>query len=330
MERELVVQTRQLTKIFGSHRAVNELDLNVFRGDVFGLLGPNGSGKTTTIRMLTGLMKPTIGEVMLFGHHFTNSLSRRRVLRRIGAIIEQPTFYPYLSGYDNLLGIATFAGLPWNPSTHKRIEEVLSQVDLASRGKDIYRTYSLGMKQRLGIAAALLNYPELIILDEPTNGLDPAGVVEIRALLAQLAQQGITILISSHLLYEVQQICSQIAIIQNGQLLVQGNVRDLLVARSGVALSFSRPGMLQQAESVLQEARKKKAPWIQDIERIKPEPGTWMPPDGALLRINTSAEKINDVSPLLQELGIYPTEIRMQTPSLEQFFISLTNNNGHV
>ncbi|HEU5347462.1 MAG TPA: ABC transporter ATP-binding protein, partial [Ktedonobacterales bacterium] len=225
---EIVLTTTGLTKRYGKRLAVNGLNLDVRRGDVFGLLGPNGSGKSTTLRMVLGLVWPTEGSISLFGNNHSQSDQRRAALRRVGAVVEQPAFYPYLSARQNLRGVAIFAGLPTSPQTHKRVDEALGYVGLTERADDAYRKYSLGMKQRLGIAAALLTQPELVLLDEPTNGLDPVGMVEVRALIQQLAQRGITVLLASHLLHEVQQVCTHVAIMKEGSLLAQGEVSDLL------------------------------------------------------------------------------------------------------
>jgi ABC-2 type transport system ATP-binding protein len=237
---EAVVRTVGLTKRYGQRLAVNGLSLDVQRGDVFGLLGPNGSGKTTTLRMLLGLVWPTAGEIHMFGGDMAESTQRRAALRRVGAVVEQPAFYPYLSGRENLRGVAVFAGLADTPQTRTRIEEALAHVGLAERANDAYRKYSLGMKQRLGIAAALLMEPELVILDEPTNGLDPAGVVEVRGLISTLAQRGITIVLSSHLLYEVQQVCTRVAVLKDGALLGQGLVSELLASHGLYAAEVRR------------------------------------------------------------------------------------------
>jgi ABC-2 type transport system ATP-binding protein len=320
----VVLRTEQLTKHYGRFPAVSNLNLEVRRGDVFGLLGPNGSGKTTTLGMILGLIWPTAGRVFLFGNPITDDQARRAALQRIGAIVEQPAFYPYLTGRENLLGVATFAGLPTDATTRARIEEVLIQVGLAGRARDAYRKYSLGMKQRLGIAAALLTNPELIVLDEPTNGLDPAGMVEVRALIGQLAQRGITVLLSSHLLHEVQQVCTRVAILKQGVLLAQGAVSDLLASQIGIQLGFSQPELLQKAISVLQEAAGTTAPWLRSTRYIQPEPGAWVPPGGWFLLVDAPLEHAPDINALLGAQGIYAAEIRRREANLEQFFLALT------
>jgi ABC-2 type transport system ATP-binding protein len=219
----MVIETRDLTKTFDTRTAVSRLDLQVHKGDIFGFLGQNGAGKSTTIRMLVGLVKPTSGNVWLVGHRLPQA--REHALRRVGAIVEAPAFYENLTGLENL---RIFSGLSGHVNA-PRFREVLRGVHLLGRENDKVRVYSHGMRQRLGIAQALLPRPELLILDEPTDGLDPQGIREIRQLLIDLAQQqGLTIFLSSHLLHEVERICNRIAIIDQGKLLYQGFVQALL------------------------------------------------------------------------------------------------------
>ncbi len=323
---ELILRTEGLTKRFGNRVAVNGLNLEVIRGTVFGLLGPNGSGKTTTLRMILGLIWPNEGQVLLFGSRMSDDTSRRAALRRVGAIVEQPAFYPYLSGRENLLGIATFAGLPNDAATSARVDAALMQVGLAPRAKDAFKKYSLGMKQRLGIAAALLADPELLILDEPTNGLDPAGMVEVRALISQLAGRGITVLLSSHLLYEVQQVCTHVAILKEGHLLAQGDVGQLLTGQGGIVLGFANPELLPKAANILNEARQTQTPWLRGVQYIAPEQGAWVPPGGWLLLADAPAERAAEVNGLLGAQGIYAAEVRRREGNLEQFFLALTGD----
>jgi ABC-type multidrug transport system ATPase subunit len=204
-----VVITEALTKKYGDRVAVDRVSMTVLRGEVYGFLGPNGAGKTTTLRMLLGLVRPTAGSASIG----TN---------RVGALIEGPGFHPYLSGRDNLRTVARFRGF-----AEAEVERVLERVDLADRATDKYKGYSLGMKQRLGVAAALMGDPELIVLDEPTNGLDPAGMADMRALVVDLARGGQTVLLSSHLLAEVQEICDRVGVINNGRLLRQSTVAEM-------------------------------------------------------------------------------------------------------
>jgi ABC-2 type transport system ATP-binding protein len=217
------IETRDLTKTFDSRIAVDRLSLQVQAGDVFGFLGENGAGKSTTIRMLLGLVKPSSGQISLLGYDVPQH--REQALRKVGAIVDAPAFYDNLSGLENL---RIFSSLTGQVASH-RYREVLRWVNLAGRENDKVRIYSHGMRQRLGLAQALLPQPELLILDEPTDGLDPQGIREIRQLLVDLAQQhGLTIFLSSHLLHEVERICNRIAIIDEGRMLYQGTVRSLV------------------------------------------------------------------------------------------------------
>lgn len=227
---EVVLQTKSLTKRFKKLVAVDNLDLIVYRGDVFGFLGPNGAGKSTTIRMLTSLIYPDSGEIFLFNEKL--SPTNKNVLRRVGAIVESPDFYLYLTAYKNLEILARIYGI--NP-TRKQIMEILEFVGLANRWNSKVKTFSHGMKQRLGIAQALLHNPDLIILNEPTTGLDPHGMKEIRDLIVQLAKEkGKTVFLSSHLLYEIEQVANRMIIINNGKKIIEGNVKDLLDTKNAV------------------------------------------------------------------------------------------------
>jgi ABC-type multidrug transport system ATPase subunit len=227
---EVVLQTKSLTKRFKKLVAVDNLDLIVYRGDVFGFLGPNGAGKSTTIRMLTSLIYPDSGEIFLFNEKL--SPTNKNVLRRVGAIVESPDFYLYLTAYKNLEILARIYGI--NP-TRKQIMEILEFVGLANRWNSKVKTFSHGMKQRLGIAQALLHNPDLIILNEPTTGLDPHGMKEIRDLIVQLAKEkGKTVFLSSHLLYEIEQVANRMIIINNGKKIIEGNVKDLLDTKNVV------------------------------------------------------------------------------------------------
>src|SRR2546429_3053495 len=220
----LAVETRGLTKRYSTGvLAVADLNLRVRTGEVYGFLGPNGAGKTTTLRMLSGLLRPTSGSATVAGGVPGSVAS----LARMGAMVETPAFSPSLSGRDNLRVVARYAGVP-----RSRVEPVLQQVDLTDRARHKFRTYSTGMKQRLGVAAALLKEPELLILDEPTSGLDPQGTVGMRELIKQLRHGGRTVLLSSHLLNEVELTCDRVGVIAKGQLVAEGTV-DELRARSG-------------------------------------------------------------------------------------------------
>ena len=218
------VVTLGLSKRFGRRLAVDGLDLRIPVGSITGFVGPNGAGKTTTIRMLLGLIRPTSGRGTVLGHTLGHS---RAYLPRVGALIEGPTFYPALSGRENLMVLARLGGIQT-----KRVDAVLRRVGLGPRALDPFRTYSLGMRQRLGIGAALLPSPQLLVLDEPTNGLDPHGIAEIRAMLRSFADDGMTVFVSSHLLAEIQQICEHLVVIEAGRLIFQGGVEELLAARA--------------------------------------------------------------------------------------------------
>jgi ABC-2 type transport system ATP-binding protein len=223
---EVALEVRNLTRTYGTRAAVRALDLTVYAGDVYGFLGPNGAGKTTAIRCILGLIRRTAGEVAIFG--VRDPVAARR---SVGAIVETPAFHDWMSGRDNLRVACAYAGIQ-SGATEPEIDRVLERVGLAERARDRAGTYSLGMRQRLGIARALLGKPRLLILDEPTNGLDPRGMREVRDLVRSLAlHDQITIVVSSHLLAEVQAICNRVAILQEGGLKAEGKVEDLLAAR---------------------------------------------------------------------------------------------------
>ena len=217
------LELRALGKTYGrgtrAKRAVSDVSLSVLRGEVYGFLGPNGAGKSTTIRMALGLIRPTGGEVRLFGR----PVSDRQALRRVGSLVDGGTFYPFLSGRDNLRVLARTQG-----SDGARIEQVLERVDLAGDARRKVKGYSTGMKQRLGVAAALLDDPDLVILDEPANGLDAAGIQDMRTLLRGLARDGKAVFLSSHLLHEVEQICDRVAVVHKGKLIREATVREML------------------------------------------------------------------------------------------------------
>ncbi len=235
-----VIETQGLTKRYRKTVAVDRVSFSVERGQIFGFLGPNGSGKTTTIGMLLGITTPTAGEFRLFGERGSGDLHRIR--RRVGATLEQPNFYPYLSGFDNLRIAASVKGVG-----RSRIHEVLDLVGLRDRRKDAFKAYSLGMKQRLALAATLLGDPELIILDEPANGLDPEGMREIRKIILELGERGKTIFLSSHLLHEVERTCTHVAVIRKGRIIRQDSVGELLSGNVLVELGSADPVALEEA-----------------------------------------------------------------------------------
>jgi ABC-type multidrug transport system ATPase subunit len=269
--------------------------MTVRRGEVYGFLGPNGAGKTTTLRMLLGLIRPTSGSASIMG----TSPGAPAGLARVGALVETPAFYPYLSGRENLRVLARYASVP--PA---RVEEVLEIVDLEGRAEDTFKTYSLGMKQRLGVAATLLKDPELLILDEPTNGLDPKGMADMRALIRKLGQGQRTVLVSSHLLGEVEQICDRVGVIQLGRLVAEGPVAEL----RGSAGLLVRAEPLEQARTVV--AR------VPGVERVEVVGGT--------LKIAVDPAQAGEINRALFAEGITATSLHVQQQSLEEVFFQLT------
>jgi ABC-2 type transport system ATP-binding protein len=296
---EVVLRTAGLTKRYGRLVAVADLDLEVRSGQVYGFLGPNGSGKTTTIAMLLGLLHPDRGRVELFG--LDARLHLPHLLRRTGAVMEAPSFYPHLSGRANL---RIFAILSRDVS-RRRIDEVLDLVGLSDRAASKVRTYSLGMKQRLALAAALLHDPQLVILDEPTNGLDPAGMREVRQLIRNLGEMGKTVFVSSHLLHEVEQTCTHVGILKQGRLLAQQPVSELL--RQGQALELEATDG-EAAARVLSELD-----WVTAVTRQ----------DNRLV-VQAPLQRAADVSRALAEHGVYLYELRPHENTLEEFFLEVT------
>jgi len=308
MHTEAVIRTWELTKRFGKTTAVDELTMEVPRGEVFGFLGPNGAGKTTTIAMLLGLVHPTAGGAEVLGCDIRKNLGP--ALRRTGATIESPAFYPYLSGRDNLrvVGLCTGGVGP------RRVDEVLERVGLAGRGGDLFRVYSMGMKQRLALAAALLNEPEFLILDEPTNGLDPAGIQETRAMLRHMVdEQGKSVFLSSHQLHEVQQVCDRVVIIDRGHVIAQGRVDELLRQREAIEVELTEPEV-ERAESMLRGLG-----WVQAIRR-----------DGTRIHVSAPADRSREVAEALAASAIYPTQLVRVSSTLEDLFLTLTRDNGHA
>ncbi|MEF2969169.1 ATP-binding cassette domain-containing protein [Paenibacillus sp. M1] len=233
---EMIIQTKGLTKKYRGRFAVDHLDLEIAKGDIYGFLGPNGAGKTTTIRMLLGLISPTKGSIRIFGRELHKD--KLAILRRIGSLVEYPSYYGHLSAIENLEAIRRILGVP-----KSRIAEVLEIVSLTDESRRPVKGFSLGMKQRLGIAASLLGSPDLLILDEPTNGLDPAGIHEIRELIKSMpSQYGITVLVSSHLLSEVEQMANRVGIIREGRMVFQDTIQNLrLQASHDIELVVSEP-----------------------------------------------------------------------------------------
>jgi ABC-type multidrug transport system ATPase subunit len=236
------LETSGLTRTYGSHVVVKNLDLRVAKGDIYGFLGPNGAGKTTTMRMILGLIARDAGEVRIFGD--VDPIAGRR---RLGGIVEGPRFYPYLSGIENLRIFAAYTG----GASEQRLSELLALVRLADRAKDLVRTYSLGMKQRLGIAQALLNSPGLLLLDEPSNGLDPKGIKEVRELIIRLRdEEGLTVFVSSHVLSELDKLCTRIGIIQDGQKIAEGTTEELVEDGEDLEAAFLRLTATSEPEQI--------------------------------------------------------------------------------
>ena len=310
-----VLETIGLTKTFGTLVAVDALHLEVKQGDVFGFLGPNGSGKTTTIRMVLGLLRPTTGQVHLFGRDNATHLSAN--LFRLGALIEMPVFYPYLSGLDNLRVLAIRSGMQLGNVSNIRVDAVLDLIDLRDRAHDLYRTYSLGMKQRLGIGAALLTDPELILLDEPTNGLDPAGVHDIRQLILRLATQGKTVFLSSHLLYEVQQVCNRVAILQKGHLLKQGNVQELLYNEQ-IVVRMNTVEETKQAFAYLQTQLEQNLSWLKGLSTGVDAQ------HNEVIFVQVPTIRSAEVVALLAQQKLFPTELYHYETTLEELFLDVT------
>lgn len=301
---EPILQTESLTKKYQRRLAVDGLSLSVERGDIFGFLGQNGAGKSTVIRMALGLVRPTSGRVLLFGH----DMAKRplRALGRVGAIVEAPAFYENFSGRDNLRIFAAMSG----GANRRQIEETLDLVGLPTRGGDPVRTYSHGMRQRLGIAQALLPHPEFIILDEPTDGLDPQGINEVRLLLPRLqAELGLTIMLSSHLLHEVERVCNRVAIIDEGRLLYQGGLENLVATER----------LIRITAEPLEEA----------YQLLKRDPSLSVSRNGSRsLYVRMRDEQIPRVNALLVQNNIRVRELSSQQATLEEVFLTLTKANS--
>ncbi|MGW2330647.1 ABC transporter ATP-binding protein [Streptomyces sp. NPDC001700] len=309
---DAVVETRGLTKRYrGGQLAVDALDLTVPRGSVFGFLGPNGSGKTTTIRMLMGLIEPTSGGARLLGLPMPRAA--RSVLPRVGALIEGPALYPYLSGRDNLLRYDA-ADPTADPRTRAaRAASALERVGLGAAAGKKARAYSLGMKQRLGLAAALLQPRELLVLDEPTNGLDPQGMREIRTLVRALAQEGTTVFLSSHLLDEIEQVCTHAAVMTRGRLVAQGTVAELAAGSRG-RLSVTTP---DPADAV----RVLKEHGVTDLVVLEERVSGELP---------TPAPEPADLNAALVRAGVRVRAFGAEGASLEDAFVALTGEGFDV
>lgn len=298
----MIITTTALTRTFGALTAVDELDLRLPSGGVIGLVGPNGSGKSTLIRMLLGLVAPSAGSGEVLGQSISDP---RRYARSVGALIENPAFVPSLSARANLASLAALRSLP-----RGRVDEVLDTVGLTGRGDEPVRRFSLGMKQRLGIAAALLPDPELLILDEPTNGLDPAGIVEIRALLRHLGGTGHTVVVSSHLLSEIESICSYVVVIRFGVLVFSGPIGQLMDrAETRVEVAPERPEDLELLAGTLGRAG-----W-----------GVTRREDS--LHVGASAGEAAQVNRTAAEAGVTLRELRVHRDNLEAIFLAMTGSD---
>jgi ABC-2 type transport system ATP-binding protein len=294
-----IVSTAGLTRRYGPITAVNDLSLVVPAGGVVGLVGPNGAGKSTLIRMLLGLVRPTAGSASVLGSPITDPA---RYASRVGALVESPAFVPGLSARANLVSLARLRRLPLT-----RVDEVLSVVGLAGRDREPVSNFSLGMKQRLGIALALLPDPELLILDEPTNGLDPAGIVEIRGLLRSLGQAGRTVIVSSHLLAEVEAACDHVVVIRSGRLLFEGPMSDLLArTRAHVDLRAEHAEDTDRLHAALTNAA-----WT--VTR-----------DDAVLRVATEGARSADLNRAATAIGVTLSGLNVVQDSLEDIFLAMT------
>ena len=297
---DVAIETSGLSKRFRKRTAVQPIDLSVPRGSLFGYLGPNGAGKTTTIRMLLGLARPTSGSAVMLGRSVPGGLAAVR--RSIGSVLEDPAFYPRLSAATNLRILARTAG---DRAALGRIDTLLERVGLSDRAGDKVRTYSHGMRQRLGLAAALLHDPELIVLDEPATALDPAGIRDVRGMLAALRDEGRTIFISSHLLSEVEQICDEVAVVSKGRMMYQGPLSGLTGGHGRVRVGVERPD---------------------EAARIVAERGWTAARDGDDVLVDGAPAA--EVNRALAERGLYAHTIAQETRRLEEVFLELTEERG--
>lgn len=302
---EKILSVKNLTKKF-KRIVVNNISFDVEKGNVYGLLGPNGSGKSTTFGMLLSTINPTSGDWYWFGERGTDP----DTLKKIGAIIEQPNFYPYLSAEKNLKIVAQIKGTPY-----PRIDEVLKTVGLYERKKDPFRTFSLGMKQRLAIASALLNNPEVLILDEPTNGLDPEGIIQIREIIGEIAKKGITIIIASHLLDEIEKICSHVIVLKEGNSIYCGRVDEITSNNGYFELNADNNSLLLKALEELQ--------WFASVKQ-----------EGDIIKAQLHEDVTVSASGLNQKLaekGIFLSHLAKKKLSLESQFLELVKNtNNHA
>jgi ABC-2 type transport system ATP-binding protein len=305
---DIPIEARALVKRYGDITAVDHVDLTVRAGDVYGYLGPNGAGKTTSLRMLLGLIRPDEGAARLFGRD--PLLDGARALDGVAGFVEEPRFYPYLSGRRNLELVAALDG----GDAAARIGEVLDTVDLADRARDKVGGYSHGMRQRLGIAGALLRAPRLLLLDEPTTGLDPAGMRDMRALIRRLAEHGITVLLSSHLMGEVEDLCDRVAIVRSGRVLYEGALDELIASTAGRY-------ELRTADDVYAAEIADRQPGVHDVVQVS---------DGISFRADERAAA--ELSLVLGRAGVGITALVPRTATLEEMFFRMTEptTNGHA
>jgi ABC-2 type transport system ATP-binding protein len=297
------VEVRGLVKRYGELTAVADVDLTVNVGDVYGYLGPNGAGKTTSLRMMLGLIRPTAGTVRLFGR---DPMFGVDALQGVAGFVEAPTFYPYLTGRRNLELLAAFDG----GDARARIDRALDAVELTDRAKDRVGGYSHGMRQRLGIAAALLRDPRLLLLDEPATGLDPAGMRDMRLLIRRLADQGMTVLLSSHLLTEVEEVCNRVAIVRSGAIVYEGEIADL---KRGAGTSYRLETTDDERAVAVCRAQR----GINDVRRL-----------GSSIVFTADEAAVAELSQALVEAGALIHALAPQTVTLEDLFFSLTEGDG--
>ena len=318
----LAVETRGLTKRFRQHTVVDALDLAVPEGSVFGFLGPNGSGKTTTVRMLLGLAFPDAGRVRLLGHDIREAPPE--LLASIGSLVEAPAFYPFLSGWENLIRFDAVGPLGPRATREERVRAALARVGLSGAAGRRFRTYSLGMRQRLALAGALVRTPRMLILDEPTNGLDPQGTREVRALIRSLADDGTTVFLSSHLLAEIEQVCTHAAVLREGQLVAQGSLSELRGGRLPTLRIETPEGDAAKATECLHR--------LAGIGIVRPESA----PDGLgsgasrVLRAELVGAAPEDVAAALVGAGVRLRALTPERASLEELFVSLTGEGFDV
>jgi ABC-2 type transport system ATP-binding protein len=299
---DTVLEVRGLTKRFGVTVAVDNLNLTIQRGKVLGFLGPNGSGKSTTVSMVLGLVFPTEGTIHIMGTSLMDDSSV--VARHVGAIIESPAFYPYLSGRDNLRAQARMVG----GISEDRIDELIKLVNMEGRADGKYKTFSLGMKQRIGIASTLLTNPDLVILDEPTNGLDPAGQREIRAVIPRIAEEGHSVLLASHLLHDVEQVSDRVLIIREGRTIVEGSISELLRLKGYFEVRLQESDV-QSAATVVRE--------IDGVREVSIQ--------GDRLTIDASEDLGSTISRALAAADLYPRHFARTQNTLEDLFLELTD-----